>query len=73
MSKIDEFKAELKAVLVKYNATISACVGEGSDTHGIYDEHMIIYLSDNKGNSIEGEECRIDDWYVDGYNVEEEE
>ena len=73
MSKINEFQIELKALLAKYNATISANVGEGSDTHGIYDEHILVYLSDEKGRDIKGEEYRIDDWFIDSFNVIEEE
>lgn len=33
---------ELKALLEKYNITIGFSCGEGSDTHGIYDENMEI-------------------------------
>lgn len=49
------FLKELCDLLTKYGADISANVGEGSDTHGIYDESIGIYLnvSDGKrGGSI---------------------
>jgi len=38
----EAFKAELKALLLKYRVTIQADVGSGSDTHGIYGEEMSI-------------------------------
>lgn len=44
--KQKSFQEELKSLLEKYSATISWTCGECSDTHGIYDEKMIIY-SDN--------------------------
>lgn len=37
------FQAELKALLEKYDAQIGFSCGEGSDTHGLYDEQ--IYFS----------------------------
>jgi len=41
------FKYELKLLLEKYDASISATVGSGSDTHGIYDESMEICIRDS--------------------------
>lgn len=38
----EEFLAELKSLLEKYNADISFSVGSCSDTHGLYDEKMVI-------------------------------
>jgi len=40
MKKAKQFKKELKELLNKYDATIGFSVGEGSDTHGLYDEQM---------------------------------
>lgn len=42
MSDISNFKAELAALLEKYNATIGFSCGEGSDTFGLYDEKMVV-------------------------------
>lgn len=39
------FKRELKALLEKYNASISFEVGPGSDTHGLYDEEIMVHLT----------------------------
>lgn len=44
------FLSELKALLTKYDASIGCELGEGSDTHGIYDEKIVI--SDKDGEPI---------------------
>jgi len=36
--KLAGFRAELKHLLEKYNASMSILMGEGSDTHGIHGE-----------------------------------
>lgn len=50
---IDETKqallAELKAVLTKYNACLSAEVGEFADTHGLYGQCLNIHIRNPKG------------------------
>ena len=38
-----EFYKEFRALLEKYNVGIEFHCGEGSDTHGIYDEKIIVY------------------------------
>ena len=40
--EIQQFRAELKALLSKYNASINFSVGSCSDTHGLYDEKIVI-------------------------------
>ena len=58
--KIDNFKKELKQLLKKYNASIYFNCGENSDTHGLYDEKMVIDIDiDNKDFF----EC--DGWVID--------
>lgn len=42
--RLTAFKAELKALLEKHNASIAWGCGPCSDTHGIYDEHMSISI-----------------------------
>jgi hypothetical protein len=61
---IHDFKKELKALLIKYNATISANVGEGSDTHGIYDETVAFYMTDTETRKTIGE-FEVEGWGVD--------
>lgn len=46
MSKANEFKKELKALLKKYDATIGFNVGESSDTHGLYNERLEVQFSE---------------------------
>ena len=41
-SEIQQFRAELKALLTKYHVSINFSVGSCSDTHGLYDEKMEI-------------------------------
>ena len=47
------FAAELKALLEKYNVTIMWTCGDGSDTHGIYDENMVIQDNETNDNLLE--------------------
>lgn len=44
---IDNFKKELKKLLIKYNADICFSCSECSDTHGLCEEQMIVNI-DNK-------------------------
>ena len=44
------FLSELKALLTKYDVSIGWELGDGSDTHGIYDEKVVI--SDKDGEPI---------------------
>ena len=46
MDKIDQFKADLKALLVEYNATISCSID--SDTHGLSYEMVVDFGSADK-------------------------
>jgi hypothetical protein len=59
----DEFRLELKALLKKHNAFICFSVGECSDTHGLYDEKMVI------GQTIPGTLQEIDLFEVDGWSI----
>ena len=42
--KTKEFLAKLESLLREYNASIEAEVGDGTDTHGILDPTMTIYI-----------------------------
>jgi hypothetical protein len=61
--EIQQFRAELKALLTKYNATISFSVGSCSDTHGLYDEKMVI------SHTVPGTFKDIDILEVDGWGI----
>lgn len=41
-TEIQQFRTELKALLAKYNASINFSVGSCSDTHGLYEEKMVV-------------------------------
>jgi len=62
-----EFLKELKALMEKHNASIEAGVGFGSDTHGIWDEHIDICDHRDKtllrvqGWSLGHEDIKIED------------
>lgn len=43
-SRDSEFKAELKALLAKYSASISFECGESSDLHGIYNPRISAWV-----------------------------
>ncbi len=65
-----EFKKELKALLVKYNASIDFSVGECSDTHGLHGEKLEVSFSekvkpDSNWTTVV-ETCTLaDGWCVD--------
>lgn len=64
MSQKNEFLKELKALLEKYDVSIGFSIGEGSDTHGLYDERITINHRIKKDSFIEEE------WLsVDGYDI----
>lgn len=43
-----EFLKDLKALLEKYNASITWTCSEGSDTYGIHDAHLCANLNDKE-------------------------
>ena len=45
-SNTEDFKRELKQLLKKYRASIGFDCGSGSDTHGLYDDHMYIRIGE---------------------------
>jgi len=47
-AKIADFKKELKELLTKHNASINLDFADCSDTHGMYDEKMIVEIRDGK-------------------------
>lgn len=61
---MNDFTIELRALLDKYNATISWDCGGFSDLHGIYDEHIIVY--DNNGNTL----LKLNGGVIDCYEID---
>ena len=50
--RIKEFKQELAQLLIKYDVSIGFTCGESSDTHGLYDDQVVI--EDNKTGKNSG-------------------
>lgn len=48
MSKLSEFKRELKELLNKYDASIQLGFANCSDTHGMYDERIEVSFRVNR-------------------------
>lgn len=48
MSKLSEFKKELKELLNKYDASIKLGFADCSDTHGMYDERIEVSFRVNR-------------------------
>lgn len=44
MSRIVEFKKELRELLSKYDASLRVLYDDCSDMHGVYGEHMAVEL-----------------------------
>ena len=61
--EIQQFRAELKALLTKYNTSIYFSVSSCSDTHGLYDEKMVII------HRVPGTFNDIDILEVDGWGI----
>ena len=61
--EIQQFRAELKDLLTKYNASICFSVGSCSDTHGLYDEKMVVC------HTVPGTFKDIDLLEVDGWGI----
>lgn len=59
----EDFKKELKDLLSKYNATISFTCGGSSDTHGLYDDHLIIEIGQETVFESDG-------WYISSNSID---
>lgn len=70
--EIQLFRAELKALLEKYNASINFSVGSCSDTHGLYDEKMVISHRPDAGSFKEIDIIEINGWCISPYELKDE-
>ena len=70
MGKREEFLIKFAALLKEYNATILFSVGEGSDTHGLYDEHMKVWHQPDPTKFAEEEWLRVDGWTMNHHDIE---
>lgn len=58
---IDEFRAELKTLLKKYDASIGFSVSACSDTFGLYDECIVADFGENSREDV----ILAEGWHVD--------
>ena len=65
-----QFLAELKALLSKYNASINFSVGSGSDTHGLYDEKMVVSIRPNPKTFQEIDILEVHGWVIDAHEID---
>ena len=64
MTDKEAFQQEFKALLEKYNVSISFQVSECSDTHGLSGEKMIVYHT--IPNTFKTEDwIEVDGWGID--------
>jgi hypothetical protein len=64
---MDDFLKELRALLVKYDATIGWDCHPCSDMHGVTGEHM--YAQIGRGPRITPRHHLAPDCYIDRYNT----
>jgi hypothetical protein len=60
------FKKELKDLLEKYNASIGFECADCSDLHGVYEERIVVSVSDGRK---ETEILSVDGYYIDKHNI----
>lgn len=63
MSKLTEFKKELKELLTKYDACIEFGCSDCSDLHGVTEECMEVTMKDGNGKRKTSKLC-------EGYSVD---
>lgn len=67
-TEIRAFKVEFKALLEKYDVGIGFSVSDCSDTHGLYDEKLVVYH--NKPNLSTEDLFAVDGWCIDKNYIE---
>ena len=60
------FKKELKELLEKYNATIGFECADCSDLHGVYEERIVVTVSNGRK---EKEILSVNGYYIDKHNL----
>ncbi len=61
--KMESFLADIKTILKKHDGFIGFEVGISSDTYGLYDEQMYLYLNDPD------EKFTVDGWSFDSSDL----
>ena len=68
--EIQKFRSELKDLLVKYNASINFSVGSCSDTHGLYDEKMVVSIRPDPKSFKEIDIIEVPGWGISAGDIE---
>jgi len=66
----EEFLKELKELMTKYNVSIGFSVGECSDTHGLYDEKILIDHRPDKNSFKEVTWLKTPGWWLSANDIE---
>ena len=66
----EEFLKELKALMKKYNVSIGFSVGDCSDTHGLYDERLVIDHRIKEGSFKEETWLEVNGWWMNSTDIE---
>lgn len=67
----EQFLKELGELLEKYDVSIGFSVGSCSDTHGLYDEKMVIDHRISKNSFKEETWLEVPGWYINSYELKE--
>ena len=67
----EEFLKKLKALLEEYDVSIGFSVGSCSDTHGLYDERILVDHRVSKDSFKEETWLSVDGWWLDANDIEE--
>ena len=68
--EIQKFRSELKDLLAKYNASINFSVGSCSDTHGLYDEKMVVSIRPDMKSFKEIDILEVRGWSIAAGDIE---
>lgn len=66
----EEFLQKLKALMKEYRVSIGFDVGECSDTHGLYDERMVITHRVLPNEFLEEDWLVVEGWGFSSHDIE---
>lgn len=74
MNKKTEFLQKLHSLMNEYEVSFGFSVGESSDTHGLYDEKIVIHQLKNDAKTPWDEEeiFSVEGWWLTSSDLEEE-
>jgi hypothetical protein len=68
----EQFLKELKDLMVKYKVSIGFSVGECSDTHGLYNEKILVDHRPNPNSWKEETWLAVPGWWLGAEDIETE-